>query len=536
MNADSIFAASNEGNPFSSSSRVEENKSSHKEKPIISVPVTKKITGVKSDASKSSTVRETQITVTSQGDSIPKEVLFQIIARLENENQQLKQAPLESLALDSTSENIKRSQNEIYKLLSSDAQGGESSKSKTRIEDIGLNTQSEFVKLSSNQISNQVSGIVETQHQVSFLQSRLDSAARANKELGQKISGLNLEMKSLVDQNEILRIENKKLIENVNRPRSKSKDFPAADSAAQQALLTTIDEFGSSEFSPRSGNLRLITERITKSLKEAIQKTYEDTVISSMRHLFYAVKEAIETVNQESLALDARLEKLSKDSENVSKETRTLVENLEKDNLILVQEKRIADETVSRLTAQVAFLKASQEASLESKAEQEKLNIIEMQPSNPMVEKIRSENEQLKLHQSHLDSVIAQWKSENVALRDQIVTLTQTPTEAVQIFKAKLEKCQEKFNKEKIKLKKAEELIKHYESKLKSDTHSRPSSPIRNLDLSNDPDIIEKRLQLSGYPTILEQVEEMVSLVKGNDVTLEQLHKLKTSVGGDIYF
>jgi hypothetical protein len=114
------------------------------------------------------------------------------------------------------------------------------------------------------------------------------------------------------------------------------------------------------------------------------------------------------------------------------------------------------------------------------------------------------------------------------------MTLSQTPAEATQTLQTKMEKCQEKLDAEKIKLKKAEELIKHYESKLKSDSRSRPSSPIRNLDLSEDPDVIEKRLYLSGHPTILEQVEEMVSLVKGNEASLEQLRKLKASLGGDI--
>lgn len=397
---------------------------------------------------------------------------------------------------------------------------------------------------------------IETKHHsllrsASGPQSHIDHLATENAALKHKVSGQTMEIKSLVEQVEILRIENKKLIESdiqAKSPQKRSSVHRSMDLAAQQALLTAIEETSKTMDVKGNSGARSLLERCCKSLKSAVELTYEETSLAAFRQCLYTTKEIIAQWTMDSLGLDERLARVSAEANTIRQEAQDLVVRMDKKVTELKAENEELHGTIDGLKKDLKL------AQSEKQTFQITSQAVTPAPVVPIhdtfsdktgLESLRFENTQLKLHIDHLEGTIKDWKCENESLLRQLKEIDARPSDRLLELESILDKTQSQLDGERLCLKKAQELIKSLQVEitdmiaetavLRAGMTSAKETPGTT---SLDPTLLAKLKSLGTLKgvtpsvNIAKEVEHIFNLVQENQATLDRLTDLKSDLKG----
>jgi 5'-deoxynucleotidase YfbR-like HD superfamily hydrolase len=342
-----------------------------------------------------------------------------------------------------------------------------------------------------------------------------DQLKQENQDLKMKVSRKSMELKSLLEQNDSLRAENRRLIESEATMRTKLLDMslPKSNPAEQlssneiislERLVQKIEEqigiavikttaLKSSFNIKRNQNPVEFIKDILEILLSSTRKLNQPIKNKMLLNLLIEVTEILETVMEQSdqlikgsFELDGRVQSLGIKSKELTAETDDMINNLklihqkkEKDweskekkhkkNISMLTERyqEILKENEKLLKTQEEIIQENEELVALARKPQPEPEIVVFENTDEELKKVLrlQKEEELNKLQSHinvLSKTIESWKSENEQLQKHLVELKGKQADSEKGVVQKLNviaDLESKYEDEKLKNQKAAELI-----------------------------------------------------------------------------
>ncbi|KAI8896382.1 hypothetical protein BC833DRAFT_103038 [Globomyces pollinis-pini] len=428
---------------------------------------------------------------------------------------------------------------------------------------------------------------IDSQHTITTLTSQCDKFKVRQHELEMKASRHNIEMRSLLDQNNLLRTENRRLIDQeatlktkiiglAEKPDIKPIALDAADEISKERIVQRIDEelgwlaVKTHEVQATKMDISIqqkqkqqldMFKEVCESLKKVLKNVETSPKVKGfLKLLEYLVKIICQTCGncwdliQGTNELDEKIEKLHHDSGKVRKEAIEKIKRLNESHRQDVEERDHMNSNLksklNALTEKYKQILSEHEELIKQNDEliliNEELEMIAKRPDHPPevvlvpsnpdtyihlneLEQLKLQNKDLQDHIEHLTITITNWKAENNSLQDMI---NQVKAKKNQLEKESLKQVKEigeyesQINDEKLKNQKLTELIKSLQNQLQDLKTIPKANDYHKTILVNE---LEKTLesQITSIKEKTQSKEAKNSILTQEGVELEVLKYMK---------
>ena len=423
-----------------------------------------------------------------------------------------------------------------------------------------------------------------TQNQYLALLSKFDSAKHHNQDLQMRNSRYELEMKSILEQNESLRAESRRISElesnlrirvlELSQPNEEPKASPldSADVLLKEKLIDQVEDqlgwinvhfeeakenpFTMKQLQSFSGMFQQLNKSI-KSVSESSPKSLLHVCRSLASIQIQSLQATWNSCTHANL-LDKQLEKFQKESVHSGKETSENIRKMTEEHdqnvaSILSSKKKIQHQLNSLMDKYKVVTEENGElrkANDELFADNQALLSIVQKPDEPKevvlisdpnsiasekhIESLGNINHELRLQITQLNETIDSWKLENHSLQEELSKLVKDKSnQDFQIVKysKKVADLDNELQDEKLTSEQAAELIKSLQSQIEDLKKTKQNSEFQNI-------LANQMATINGNSVKQDNNEEsfyeaqVLSFIKDTHQKVKQIQELEANIKG----